>query len=92
MRKERERRRRERERENEGERKERRMDRLSTKEVRLQSKLSHIYMYMSYSSSHLVDEERGWVSLGASNVIVTISALQSRGSEREEDRGYPRFL
>ena len=57
MRKERERRRRERERENEGERKERRMDRLSTKEVRLQSKLSHIYMYMSYSSSHLVDEE-----------------------------------
>lgn len=71
-------------------RKERRMDRLSIREVRLQSKLSHIYM--TYSSSHLVDEERGWVSLGASNVIVTISALQSRGSEREEDRGYPRFL
>ena len=48
-------RRRKKERENEGERKERRMDRLSTREVRLQSKLSH--MYMTYSSSHLVDEE-----------------------------------
>ena len=50
-------RRRRKERENEGERKERRMDRLSTREVRLQSKLSYIYMYMTYSSSHLVDEE-----------------------------------
>ena len=50
-------RRRRKERENEGERKERRMDRLSTREVRLQSKLSHIYVYMTYSSFHLVDEE-----------------------------------
>ena len=50
-------RRRKRERENEGERKERRMDRLSFREVRLQSKLSHMYMHMSYPSPHLVDEE-----------------------------------